>query len=232
MLSKQQSLVSTVNQQEIDPTYISGEYNGFEFLQLKYDGTHSTLTAAQLQTMLPATSNGNTDILYTHAQAFIDAANAYHINPFYLVAHARIETGNGTSTLANGQAYNGTLYYNMFGIGAYDGSANSSGLIAAYSSTWVTPGGVTKTGWASVDDAIEGGAYWISQHYVNSATYGQDTLYKMKWNPYGLSVGGTTHEYATGPTWACSIASIMCQYSNLMSSSGMTFSFDIPAYTN
>lgn len=40
--------------------------------------------------------------LFSHAQDFLDAANTYKINVLYLIAHARIESNNGTSELAKG----------------------------------------------------------------------------------------------------------------------------------
>ncbi|MGY0202379.1 hypothetical protein ACW7EJ_01615, partial [Acinetobacter soli] len=41
-------------------------------------------------------------ILSGQAQAFIDAGKSYNINEIYLMSHAFLETGNGTSTLASG----------------------------------------------------------------------------------------------------------------------------------
>jgi beta-N-acetylglucosaminidase len=247
LLSKEQSLAATygfsVSTSDLDPNTIQGQNNGYEFMSLKYGlgGTGSTLTAAKLETMIPAKaydSNGNyvNDILSGHAQAFIAAANAYGVNPVYLVAHARIETGNGTSKLANGQVYtgDGKTYYNMYGIGAFDGSANSSGLIAAYQNGWT---GIDTS--HAVDAAIIGGAQWIAKHYVNSVTlnhgdgkqhYDQDTLYAMKWDPYAISTSQTAFEYATEPDWASSIAGIMYLNRNLLTSTNMTLVFDIPKY--
>ena len=52
--------------------------------------------------------------------AFIEAAKEYNVSEVYLVAHACLESGNGTSQLATGVEVNGTTVYNLFGIGAYD----------------------------------------------------------------------------------------------------------------
>ncbi|ECD6517482.1 mannosyl-glycoprotein endo-beta-N-acetylglucosamidase, partial [Salmonella enterica subsp. enterica] len=128
-------------------------------------------------------------ILAGKASAFVTAANAYGINEIYLISHALLETGNGTSTLANGVKVNGKTVYNMYGIGAYDGSAISSGAQYAYNAGWFTP-----------EAAIIGGAKFIAQGYVNA---GQDTLYKMRWNPDAAEkTGNATHQYASDIGWA------------------------------
>ncbi|MCT2344054.1 SH3 domain-containing protein, partial [Niallia taxi] len=128
-------------------------------------------------------------ILSGKASSFITAANAYGINEVYLISHALLETGNGTSTLAKGVTVNGKTVYNMYGIGAYDGSAVSSGAQYAYNAGWFTP-----------EAAIIGGAKFIAQGYINA---GQDTLYKMRWNPGAAeSTGKATHQYATDIGWA------------------------------
>ena len=128
-------------------------------------------------------------ILSGKASSFITAANAYGINEVYLISHALLETGNGTSTLAKGVTVNGKTVYNMYGIGAYDGSAISSGAQYAYNAGWFTP-----------EAAIIGGAKFIAQGYINA---GQDTLYKMRWNPGAAeSTGKATHQYATDIGWA------------------------------
>lgn len=233
----EQSYNTTITSSEIDPNVIQSEFNGLEFLSLKYGlgGTGSTLTADQLETMIPEKAYNSdgvlvNDTLYGHAQAFIDAANEYGINPVYLVAHARLETGNGTSILANGQVYsgNGETYYNMFGIGAFNASPDSSGLTCAY-----------ENNWNSIDAAIIGGAKWIATNYINSISmnqgdglthYDQDTLYQMKWDPYGASTNQVPYEYATDPDWAYCIASIMYQNINLLTDTNMTLVYNIPQF--
>ncbi|WP_144510058.1 hypothetical protein, partial [Bacillus subtilis] len=62
-----------------------------------------------------------------------------------------------------------TKYHNVFGIGAYDYNALGEGLNFAKAS-----------GWNSVSKAIIGGAKFIGNSYVKA---GQNTLYKMRWNP-------------------------------------------------
>lgn len=53
-------------------------------------------------------------------------------------------------------------------------------------------------GWDSIDKAIDGGAKWISDNFVNHPKYKQNTLYTMRWNP--ASPG--EHQYASDVLWA------------------------------
>src|SRR5699024_1297809 len=147
--------------------------------------------------------------LAKQGQAFINGSKKHGINEAYLIAHAILETGHGTSTLSNGvevgKNKNGKLVlvtssnrknltaikktYNMFGIGAADSCALSCGAITAYENGWFTPA-----------EAIEGGAKWIGDGYIYNE-HNQDTLYKMKWNPR-MSEGYAWKQYATDIAWA------------------------------
>ncbi|WP_051641028.1 N-acetylglucosaminidase, partial [Bacillus sp. MB2021] len=154
-------------------------------------------------------------ILAGKASAFVTAANAYGINELYLISHALLETGNGTSTLANGVEVNGKMVYNMYGIGAYDGSAISSGAEYAYNAGWFTP-----------EAAIIGGAKFIAQGYINA---GQDTLYKMRWNPDAAEKTGTaTHQYASDIGWATKQVNQIYNLYSLIST--YTLNYEIPTY--
>ncbi len=129
----------------------------------------------------------NTGKLAGTAKAFKDAGYEFGVNEIYLIAHALHETGYGRSELAKGVKVNGVTVYNFFGIAAYDGSAVVSGSQYAYNKGWTTP-----------EKAIRGGAEWIANNYIKR---GQDTLYKMKWNPDAPA----THQYATDIGWAIKI---------------------------
>ncbi|MGY0203717.1 hypothetical protein ACW7EJ_09285, partial [Acinetobacter soli] len=52
--------------------------------------------------------------------------------------------------------------------------------------------------WFTPEMAIQDGARWISENYVNHPTYKQNTLYKMRFNPDRPGV----HQYATDIGWA------------------------------
>ena len=115
----------------------------------------------------------NKGIFTNKAQSFITAASTYNINEIYLISHALLETGNGTSSLAtgvtvssvDGQAVTPRVVYNMYGIGAVDSSALRSGSEYAYKQGWFTP-----------EAAIIGGAKFIAGRYINHTTYKQNTL--------------------------------------------------------
>ncbi|KRG08945.1 GW dipeptide domain-containing protein, partial [Staphylococcus sp. NAM3COL9] len=131
-------------------------------------------------------------ILEGQGEAFSEAAKTYNINEVYLISHALLETGDGTSELANGGDVvddkvvtdGPNKYYNMFGIGAVDSDAVKQGFATAKSN-----------GWDTVKKAIVGGAKFISSSYVSK---GQNTLYKMRWNPENPG----EHQYATDVRWA------------------------------
>ncbi|WP_079527268.1 PA14 domain-containing protein [Halobacillus hunanensis] len=128
-------------------------------------------------------------ILEGKAQSFVTAGKVYGVNEVYLIAHALLETGNGYSGLATGMEYNGKTVYNMYGIGAYDNCALECGAKYAYEAGWFTP-----------EEAIIGGADFIGNGYVDR---GQDTLYKMRWNPDAVEkYGYPSHQYATDVGWA------------------------------
>lgn len=153
----------------------------------------------------------NKGILKDKGEIFKAAAQAYGINSAYLAIHACLESGSGTSELATGVTYNGSTVYNMFGIGAYDENPVSGGAKYAY-----------DMGWFDVNSAIFGGAKWISENYINA---GQNTLYKMRWNP---SKPGT-HQYATDIAWAAKQAQTLQKFMEVFPISELVF--DVPVYS-
>lgn len=200
-----------------------------QFQHLRLD-TISGATANELNKVLQG--NG---VLSGQGQAFINGAKKHNINEAYLVSHAFLETGRGTSTLANGvevgKDKNGNLVlvtannrssltaikttYNMFGIGAADQCPLSCGAITAYENGWFTP-----------TAAIEGGAAWIGKGYIFNE-HKQNTLYKMKWNPR-MSEGYAWKQYATDIAWAVKqTVQIKAIYDQL---SNPSFHYDIPTY--
>lgn len=144
---------------------------------------------------------------------FIEAAKKNNVNEIYLMAHACLETGNGTSKLATGVNYKGTVVYNMFGINAVDSDPIGQGAAYAY-----------KMGWTTPEKAILGGTEFISKQYINNYPYNQDTLYEMRWNP--ASPG--RHQYATDIAWATKQAERMEKIYATFTNATVTF--DIPVY--
>ncbi|WP_409349432.1 glucosaminidase domain-containing protein [Staphylococcus capitis] len=157
-------------------------------------------------------------VLEGQGASFSQAAKKYGINEIYLISHALIETGNGTSDLAKGgDIVNGKFtnksakkYHNVFGIGAYDDNPLIEGIKYA-----------KEAGWDSVSKAIVGGAKFIGQSYVKA---GQNTLYKMRWNPAHPG----THQYATDINWANLNAQVIKGFYDKMGEVGKYF--EIPQY--
>lgn len=157
--------------------------------------TSSGLTASQIDSFIESTAKGREGKLRGMGAAFLRAEATYHVNAAYLVAHAILETGWGTSTLANGSLG----IFNFFGIGAYDGDPENAGMELAGRYGWTTPEG-----------AVLGGASWIAKHYIYASAYAQPTLYAMKWDYARANAEGSCwHQYCTGVSWHTQIADIM-----------------------
>ncbi|MCS4487183.1 glucosaminidase domain-containing protein [Staphylococcus americanisciuri] len=116
--------------------------------------------------------------LHNQGQAFADACKKYDLNEIYLIAHAFLESGYGKSNFASGR-YG---IYNFFGIGAFDSNPNNAITFAR------------SQGWTTASKGIIGGAKFVREGYINK---GQNTLYRMRWNPKNPA----THQYATAIEW-------------------------------
>ena len=159
----------------------------YQFLKLNYvDG----VTESALNSVL--TGDGS---ISGKGKAFLEAGKKHNINPVYLVAHSILETGHGTSKLAKGVDYktpDGKVVkvYNVYGIRAFDNDPINGGAGFAY-----------KSGWTSVEKAIEGGAKWIADNYIHRINQPpQDTIYKMRWDIEHID--DPWHQYATDIGWA------------------------------
>lgn len=198
----------------VNPANITNDvYRKYEFLKLSYNDGSSVI---DINNVLRGKG-----ILNGAGQMFLNAAKAHNVNPIYLISHAILETGNGTSALAtgirvtsvDGKAVTPRVVYNLFGIGAYDSNANKYGSEYAY-----------KRGWFTQAQAINGGAYFISNGYINNSSTNQNTLYKMRWNPARTG----THQYATDVRWAYNQIRNIKKLVDLCPNS-LIF-FDIPVY--
>lgn len=173
-------------EQFVNPENLVLGYDKYQFMDL---GMSNKVDADTLGMYL----NGK-GVLSGMGGEFKSAADENNISEVYLVIHACLESGNGTSDLACGVEYNGVTVYNLFGIGAVDNDPVGGGAKYAY-----------EQGWTSVEKAIDGGAEWISKNYINNSRYGQNTLYKMRWNPEKPA----EHQYATDIEWASKQAKSM-----------------------
>ncbi|MFK3988254.1 SH3 domain-containing protein [Exiguobacterium mexicanum] len=199
---------------QVSPTSFattSREY--FQFLDLSKS---ADLTATVLNKSLVGKG-----ILAGRGQAFIDASRTHNVNEIYLLSHALLETGHGTSALANGtvvssvdgKAVTPKTVYNMYGIGAIDGNAHVKGAERAYKEGWFTP-----------EAAIIGGAKFIGDSYINNPNRKQNTLYKMRFNPSNPG----TYQYATDISWATKqTANIYNMYQQL---DAYTLYFEVPKF--
>ena len=186
-------------------------------------------------------------VLSGQEDSIINSCRKYGLDPVYFISQSVHETAAGTSTLAKGVQIteiadeskpindeSGELIgyemikldepvtvYNLFGIGAKNNSEKFPNRALVLGTTRAY-----NEGWTSIESAIEGAAAFISSNYVNSGTYKQNTVYKLRFNPsktYGW------HEYATSPWYAKSIAEYMKQYKYVYKD-GNTFTLDVPKY--
>lgn len=117
-------------------------------------GSYSPLTAEQINEWIAQKNSGSP--FNGNGQVFVDAANATGLDPRYIVAHAALESGWGTSRICKEKN-------NYFGIGAFDSSPYSS----AYSFNSGLAAGIIE------------GVKWIKTNYYDR---GQRSLYKMRHN--------------------------------------------------
>ncbi|MFC4780420.1 SH3 domain-containing protein [Eubacterium multiforme] len=189
----------------------------------------------------------NSGVLAGHAQGFVNACKKFGMDPIYFVAQSVHETGHGKSKLAKGvriteianpnkeiRNSKGELIgyemikldkpvtvYNLFGIGAYDNSKAFPNRALILGTTYAY-----THGWTSVDKAIEGAAKFVSDNYVNSSTYKQNTLYKMRFIP---NVDLIWHQYATTPWYAKEIGDLIHEMRHIYSGNN-DFVYDKPAF--
>ena len=216
-------------------TYSANDAQYYRFADLRgYTG----MTADELNGYISGTSSGRSGVLSGCGQGVVDAAKRYNLNEVYLLCHALLESGWGTSALSSGTYYDGNgfwdgstwvefsgyaagTYYNFFGIGAYDGSAFSSGIKAAIAN-----------GWNSPEAALAGGAQWITSNYVYASSFAQETLYEMRWDidrSESIRARGW-HQYATDLEWDTKIAKMMSNCYHQSLSSSLKVSYIVPQY--
>ncbi|MGL4656681.1 MAG: N-acetylglucosaminidase, partial [Sarcina sp.] len=174
------------------------------------------------------------------AQAFINAAKEYNLDPVYFMAQSALETGWGTSAFAKGITINEVqkvdsnghfvtkngkpimiklskpvTVYNLFGIGAFDNNPTIGATTYAY-----------NHGWTSIPAAINGAAKFLHNQYLDN-NIKQDTPYELRY--INAPLYDIWHQYSTDIQYAQSIGSIIDQYTNLYSPTD-TFVFNIPKF--
>lgn len=124
--------------------------------------------------------------LHGQGKAFADSCKKHNVNEIYIISHAFLESGYGTSNFASGR-YG---IYNFFGINAYDNNPN---LAISYAK---------NRGWTTPAKGILGGTKFVRENYFNK---GKNTLYRMRWNPRNPG----TMQYATDINWCKHQASMI-----------------------
>ena len=215
----------------MDPRNFLGTNSVFQFLDQSYDPTVQNIEG--VQRIIAGTFMEN-DVIDTdgstlnYATAIYNAGVTYKINPYVLSSMIIIEVGSQGSTIITGTYPGYENYFNYFNIGAY--SAN--GMTPIQRGLWYASGGNDGVGtsygrpWNTRLKAINGGAYFYSDGYVNR---GQNTLYLKRFNVQGDRP--FTHQYMTSVYGAAVEATKLAKgYSETLRTTPL--SFYIPVYKN
>lgn len=203
--------------QALDPENFSyGTSSFYQFADISR-GYSGKISARQIDSFIKSSCDRygyQNSTLLGMGGTVIQASQMYNVNEVYLLAHAILESGWGTSALSQGKVKGYEGYYNFFGIGAYDKDPLNGGGYLAKSKGWDTP-----------QKGMLGAAEWISKNYIHGS-YGQNTLYKMRW-----CTSASWHQYATSLTWASGIARVMNDvYASAglnASSAGLTYLYPV-----
>ncbi len=210
----------------MDPRNFMNEAGIFQFLTHAYDA--DTQTAAGLQTLLSGTFMDSylaDEPTATYASVLMEAGAKANVNPYVLASMILVEQGSSGA----GKCISGTVsgyegVYNYFNIGAY-----SSGLMDAVErGLWyASQTGSYSRPWNTIRKAIEGGAEFYSEDYVQN---NKNTLYLKKWNVMNGLSQVASGQYMTNVQGAESEAAALRNgYSSVLDTS-MTFL--IPVYND
>lgn len=173
--------------------------------------------------------------LYKKEKYLVKAAQKYELDPVYFACQTFLEAAYGTSTLGRGVTIKRVAYedfrtksggklktkklkkavkvYNLYGIRAIDADPLVGGTSYAY-----------YQGWTTVKKAIYGAASFVSDGYIHSGKYDQNTLFKIRYNPSRTNIW---HQYATDAYYARKIGLKMKDFSELYTNRGQ-FVYDYP----
>jgi beta-N-acetylglucosaminidase len=219
----------------LDPRNFLSDTQIFQFLLLSYDASsqnietvQSLLTGTFMESALITNLAGEQ---VSYAQAIMDAAATYQVNPYFLVARIKQEillsTGQPCGT-ASGTYPGYEGYYNFYNIGAVSDPDPVVPALTYAKSVSTNPDKVYLRPWNSQYKAILGGAMWIENGYI-SATRAQDTLYFQRWNVIYLEQL-YRHQYMTSTEAPVSEAiRLQTAYKDILN---LPLVFKIPVYTN
>ncbi len=196
----------------LDPRNFLDEINIFQFEALSFNSSYHTLagvdailnnTWMDTSTITYRTTSGGTSTIHeSYTSAIYKAAQESNASPYYLASKILGEVGSSSpSNSANGMHATYPGVYNLYNIGAYNGSNPiESGLSYANGSgSYLRP-------WHDPVTAIRGGAQWIANGYINNSAGAQDTLYYQKFDVVQEDTNPYTHQYATSIGYAASAA--------------------------
>lgn len=159
-----------------DKKQVGGQdsYQYFEYMPLR---ATSTYTGDEIDNFLRK-SNANSPLIGL-GKYFVSAAEKYKMNAGYLVSHAILESGWGTSRIAQDKK-------NLFGFRAVDSDPYNG-----------------ATGFKTWEEGIDFCAAYIDKHYLNPSgnTYNGGNL--------GDKAEGMNVMYASDENWGQQIASLM-----------------------
>ena len=204
----------------LDPRNFLNEKNIFMFESLVYNEAQDSSVQGILNGSFMEKTFSENGYTKTYAQAFIEAAKESGVSSTHLASRALQEMGTEMSSAASGTVPGYEGFYNFYNIGAYSGVNNYiNGLNYA-----------KEQGWNSRQKAITGGAWFISNKYVNN---GKDTLYFKKFNVSSKrKTDPYTYEYMTNIMAPSSEAtSIYKSYKN-NNKLNDNYTFRIPIYTS
>lgn len=205
----------------LDPRNFLDERFIFMFEKLSFDANYQTVDA------INAVLSGRD--ISEKSSVIYSAGSSNNINAIFLASKIKQETGGNYSNYSlsgTSITYNNTNYspvYNPYNIGANTGAYD--GLVWAVSGTsYLRP-------WTSLDNAINGGASYISSKYISK---GQDTIYFQKFNTSSYSsYAAYAHQYMTNIKAAASEASITYNgYKDMNLLENVSYKFVIPVYDN
>lgn len=210
----------------MDPRNFMNEVGIFQFLTHAYDG--ETQTAAGLRTLLSGTFMDSylaDEPSAAYTSVLMEAGARANVNPYVLASMILVEqgsSGRGKSISGSVSGYEG--YYNYFNVGAY----RSGNMDAVERGLWyASQDGSYSRPWNSIRKAIEGGAEFYSENYVQSS---KNTLYFKKWNVMNGIAQVAQGQYMTNVQGAESEAAALRNgYASVLDTS-MTFL--IPVYDN
>lgn len=222
----------------LDPRNFLSDTQIFQFFKLSYDSDTQNVETVQKMLSTPVNSFMSTGIIQnyasasiTYAQAIMDAAIIYKVNPYFLVTRIKqeiLKSDGQPSATASGNYPGFEGYYNFYNIAAVSGSDPiRPALFFAKGGSGSTPDTTFYRPWNSPYKAILGGAEWIVSGYISR---GQDTLYFQKFDMIQNADGLYGHQYMTSIQAPVSEARRLRDAYNELTDLPLLFS--IPVYNN